>query len=139
MLSANALVSPATATLPSLNTVVRAPLYGVVSGVAGGSPPTTADVLWQNGEHVTAIPVDALDELTNAAAQTAAFLGRVVNINAGGNLGGPEFKGVMIGSFLRVPGGTGTPTAPRVVVQSLTVPGLVYEVPAAFLYVVKGG
>jgi len=110
--------------------VVRGPLFGRVLAAAG-SPPVV-DVLWENGTLTSGVPASALSEISAASSAATPLVFRVVTPAAGGVTASPEFQGVVIAAFTRDAG------PDRVVVQSLSSEGLVYETLAAAVKVVQG-
>jgi hypothetical protein len=115
------------------------PKFGVVVALSGGPPATAADVLWEDGRLVTAIPLTALDKI---GAPDSGVVGNLqgyflkTNPIVPAQAESPEYQGVSVTFYTRQLAGAGTATDTLCLMR--TNSGLYRELLAAALSVVAG-
>ena len=94
------------------------PKFGVVAALNGGNPPTSVDVLWEDGRFDNAadstdIPVAALDKIgaPNAGVvDTLQGFFLKTDPSVGAQAESPEFQGIAVALYTRQNAGTGVVT-----------------------------
>jgi len=115
------------------------PKFGVVVALSGGPPATSADVLWEDGRLLTAVPLTALDKIGPPDGGVVLSLqGYVLKTNpvVAAQAESPEYQGASVSFYTRQLAGGGTATDTLCLMR--TNAGVYRELLASALTVVAG-